>query len=171
MNHKRQQGLQELLEVCRRLAWRPTHRPAAKKVHMQVLDGLATVCACIYHQPVTLFQALRTSDLAGCRKYTAEQTGIGRQRLGMRGDMSFGDDENMHWGLRMEVGKGQRVRRFMQAMGGQHPGDDLAEDAIGGRRVSHAPCYARRDGNAAVPSFRGDFQAIPLGLMERLGRV
>ena len=105
---------------------------------MQMVDGLTAVCAGIHHQAVTLFQVLRAGYLAGCGEQIAEQAGIGRQCMGVRSYVSLGNDKDVHRSLRMQVGKGEGIRRLMQAIGGQNPQDDLAEDAIGGGRVSHA---------------------------------
>jgi hypothetical protein len=98
---------------------------------MEVVDGLASIGAGVDGGPVTVAEALLAGYFCGGGEEVAEEWGVGGCCLGEGVEMLPGDDEQVGWGLRIEVGKGDGVVVFVEALGGDGAGDDFAEDAVG----------------------------------------
>ncbi len=105
---------------------------------MEVIDSLTAVGAGVDHEAIPIGEALRPGNLAGGGEQRTEQGGVLGQRMGVRRDVTFGDDQHMHGGLRVNVGEGKRVGGFVEALGRDRAGDDFAKKAVQGGRVSHA---------------------------------
>src|SRR5699024_1828626 len=118
--------------------------PARQDVRMHMEHGLSGVRAGVEDQSevaITVRGGHLGSDLRG----VGEQRGVLRE-LGHVPAMCPGHDEHMHRSLRVQVLEGDHVVVLVDALGGDVPGDDLAEDAVRivtlcdglGEAVSHA---------------------------------
>ncbi len=97
---------------------------------MEVVDRLTTIGARVYDEAIAVLEALGAGDFPGGGKQTTEQDGILRQGVCMGGNVALGNDENVHGGLRANVGEGQGVSIVVQPRDGDLTGDDLAEQAV-----------------------------------------
>ena len=98
-----------------------------------VVGGLATVGAGIDDQPVAIFKPLRLGYFARGGQKMAQHCGIVRGGVGVRGEVTFGNDQHVHWGLGVDVGEGEHLLILVQPLYGDGSGGDLAEQAIGHR--------------------------------------
>ena len=80
---------------------------------MEVLHGLSAVRAGIDHQAIASVQVLCPGDLAGFGDEGAEETGVCRERVGVGGDVPFGDDEHVDGRLRVDVREGEDFAGFV----------------------------------------------------------
>ena len=85
-------------------------------------------------------------EVAGLGEQRAEESGVFRKRVGVRGDVALGDEQDVGGGLWMDVGEGEDVGGFVEAFGGDDAGDDLAKKAIRGGRVGHEGIVSRGPG-------------------------
>ena len=104
---------------------------AAEDVDVEMVDGLAAVRAGVDDETVPVVEVLLASNVTGRGEQVAEQGGVLGQGFGVRRDVALGDDEHVDGGLRMNVGEGQGVGRFVEARDRDGAANDLAEQAVG----------------------------------------
>ena len=98
---------------------------------MQVENALSASCASVDNQTVATFaDPLREGNLASGEQQLPKQAALLGGNLVQRGDVNFGDDENMHRGEWMRVLNGDGLLILIKNGGGQAMGDDLAKRAI-----------------------------------------
>ncbi len=106
---------------------------------MEVVDGLAAVVAGVDDQAVPVGEAVCAGEVGGYGGEVAEERGVFLGDVGERGEVLLGDDKEVGGGLGVDVGKGDGLVVFMEALGGDGAGDDLAEEAVGvGGCLGHA---------------------------------
>ena len=99
-------------------------------MEVQVLDALARVLAHIGDDAVPAGAAKVRAQLCDGGKDVAQQGPVLLGQRGGRGDVLFGDDEEMDRGLGVDVVKGQQLVVLVQLVGGHFPRGDLTEQAI-----------------------------------------
>jgi len=104
--------------------------PPPKQVDVQVVDGLATIGAGVDNQAVAFGKILGTGDLSGGGDQMAEHGGILGRGMGQRGEVLFGDDQNVHRCLRIDVRKREDVAILIEALDGDGARGDFAEQTI-----------------------------------------
>lgn len=115
----------------------------AEDVDMEVIDGLAAVGTGVDDQPIAVVEVVDAGDLAGFGEQGTEQSGVGRQCMGVGRDVALGDEQDVYRGLRMDVGKGEGVAGLVKALGGDGARHDFAEEAVGRGLVWHV-AYGKR---------------------------
>jgi hypothetical protein len=113
------------------LAGRPGHVACAEEVEVEVLDGLAAVGAGVDDDAVAVGEVLLAGDFGGGGEELAEERGVGGGGVGERGDVLFGDDEDVDGGLGVDVREGEDVVVLIEASDGDGAGGNLAEEAGG----------------------------------------
>ena len=102
---------------------------SAEEVDVEVVDGLAAVGAGVEHQAVAVGEVLGAGDFAGGVEELAEAGGIVLCGVGVRGEVVFGDDEDVCGRLGVDVWEGEGVLVLVEAGNGDFAGDDFAEEA------------------------------------------
>jgi len=113
---------------------------AAQQVEVEVFDGLAAVVAGVNDYSVAsgVFgqaQAGLLGDFGGGGEEVAEEGCVVGGGFGQRGEVLFGDDEDVGGGLGVDVGEGEDLVVFVEPGYWDGVGDDFAEQAHGGLRV------------------------------------
>jgi hypothetical protein len=103
---------------------------AAEEVEVEVIDGLSAVGAGVDDEAVAVGEMLVAGDLGGGGEEVAEEGRVGGGGVGGRGDVLFGNDEDVGGGLRVDVGEGEGEVVFVEAGDGDGGGGDLAEEAV-----------------------------------------
>ena len=103
---------------------------AAEQVDVQVVNGLATIRARVDDQAIAIREFLGSRDLTSCGDEMAEHGGILRRGVGERGEVLFGDEQDVHRRLRVDVREGEDVVVLIEAIDGDGAGGDFAEEAI-----------------------------------------
>lgn len=117
------------------LARRPGHRPPSKQVDVQMIHALPPIPTGVDHGPVPgLGDALLPSNGSSKGDHSAEQVGI--VRVVERGQMLFGDDQNVNRCLRIQIPERDDVLAVHDHFRGNFATRDSAEDAA--PRFSHA---------------------------------
>lgn len=99
---------------------------------MRVKNSLVGVGAGVGHQPVAaLGNALGNSDIARRGNDLDQHLRCGLDQSGGVGLVLLRDDQNMHGSLRFPVPEGHRGIGFVNDVGRDLAGDDLAEEAVG----------------------------------------
>ena len=102
---------------------------------MEVVDGLTTVRVGVHDEAVAVIEVVLTGDLAGGREQIAEQGGVLGQSVGVRTDVTPGDDQHMDGCLGVNIGEGEGIGGLVEPFGGDGAGDDFAEQAVGSELV------------------------------------
>jgi hypothetical protein len=105
------------------------HGAAAEQVEVEVVDGLAAVGAGVEDEAVAVVEAVGAGELAGGKQEMAEEFVVRCSSAREGSDVLFGDKEDVRWGLRMDVREGEDGVVFVETLGGDDAGDDLAEEA------------------------------------------
>ena len=99
-------------------------------MEVQVLDALARILAHIGDDAVAPVAAKLGAQPGDGGEDMAQQGPVLLGQRGGRGDVLFGDDEEMDRGLRVNVVKGQQRVVLVQLVGGDFPRGDFAEQAV-----------------------------------------
>ena len=97
----------EMTDVEVGLAGGPGHVASAEEVEMEVVDGLSAVGAGVEDDAVAVGEVLKAGDFGGGGEEVAEEGCVGWNSVGERGDVAFGDDEDVGRGLGIDVGDGE----------------------------------------------------------------
>ena len=100
---------------------------------MQVEDGLSGAGADVEDGAVSMLDVALAGDVGGGEVAAADDFGVGGLGLFQSGKMFFGDDEDMGWGLRVDVFESENVVVLVNFFGGNFAAEDAAEEAVGGR--------------------------------------
>jgi hypothetical protein len=114
------------------LAWGPVHLTSAEQVQVEVRDGLAAFSADVDHDPVAFAEVLLAGQLVGDAVQMADEGLLlfAGSDFGERGDVLFGDDQDVNRRLRVKIRKGEGLVVFVELFGGNFSGGDFAEDAV-----------------------------------------
>ena len=127
-----------------RLARRPAHGAAAKDVDVEMVYGLPAVRAGVYDEAIAPVEMVSAGDLACFGQKRAQQSGVGRKRVGVRGDVALRNDQDVCGGLGVDVREGEDLPRFMEAFGRDGARNDFAEKTVRRGLVRHVPYGIRR---------------------------
>jgi len=106
--HKTLLQLKADLAAGAKSTWRPAEGASANDVAMQVGDSFASVWTVVEHQTESGFaQPQFISNLGGFEQNMAQDLFLFRLSLGDARDWLFRDDQDVNWGLRFNVVKGQ----------------------------------------------------------------
>jgi hypothetical protein len=94
---------------------------------MEVVDGLAPFVASVKDDAVAAVELSSARGVRGYGQQMAEQGRIFGGCLCLRGDVLFGDDEQMGGGLRADVGEDDAEVVFVYAVCGDRTLYDFAE--------------------------------------------
>lgn len=124
------------------LAGRPSHLSSAEQMQMQVIDALPSVGASVDHQAKAAAagmhaEALLLCHYAGCAEKLTQQRRLSGGAVGERPEVLFGNQEDVHRRLWMNVGKGQHIAVLIETLHRDGATCDLAEEAI---KVSSHGC-------------------------------
>ena len=103
---------------------------SAEDMEVQVHDGLAAVRAAVVDDAVAAAEAFDLSDLRDGFKAARDPHAVLRGYLVGAGNMSLGNDEDMHRSLRVDVTESVDILILIDLCAGDIPGDYLAEQAI-----------------------------------------
>jgi hypothetical protein len=105
--------------------------PAAQQVQMQMMDRLSAIVARIHNDPVASIKVQGTRNICRSRHQQAQQRSILSNALCQRGNMLFGNDQQMRRSLRVDVRKYDAALILVDSVGWDGARDDLAKQAIG----------------------------------------
>src|ERR1044071_4528220 len=103
-------------------------------MQVQVEGWLARVWTHVVHGAKAVLQLALARYLGRNQLAIANQFGIGLRRLINPDNMLLGDDQNVRRRLRLDVFKDESLLVFINFLGRNFAGDDLAEEAIGHSR-------------------------------------
>ena len=103
---------------------------SAEDVEVQVHDGLAAVRAAVVDDAVAAAEAFRLGDLGDGFKAACDPHAVLRCYLVSAGDMSLGNNEDVHRSLRIDVAESIDILILIDLCAGDIPGDYLAKQAI-----------------------------------------
>jgi hypothetical protein len=107
------------------------HLPSSQQMKMQVIYGLTAVGTVVDDDAKTVVEALLLSDFFGCGEELTENL-VGGWGVRERRIVLFGDDQQVHWGLWINVRKREHGLVFVEACDRDHIAGDLAEEAVRG---------------------------------------
>jgi hypothetical protein len=107
---------------------RPAEPPSGQQVHVKVKYGLTRIGPIIDNHSVAL-QSFCAGNLAGHQEQVTQEITLLLRGRRQRGDMLFGDDENMGGGLGVDISKGKRPLVFLDDARIRFPLDNLAKNA------------------------------------------
>jgi hypothetical protein len=98
-------------------------------MNVDVINGLTTVASRVDDSAVSLSQPLGARDLCSGPLKVAQQFFLFFLRMSDGRDMFSRNDEDVHWGLRLQVSEGVAMIILVDGFRGNASIDDLAEDA------------------------------------------
>jgi hypothetical protein len=102
-------------------------RAAAKQMEMQVIHGLAAVCAGIDNDAIAFAEAFVAGNLSSRLEKMAEEIAMLSTRVIERGNVFAGNDEDMDGRLRVKVSEGVTELVLIDGGGGDGTIGDFAE--------------------------------------------
>jgi hypothetical protein len=100
-------------------------------MQVKMIDGLAAVGAGVEDETKTVVEMLLLRHFVGCGEELTEKLGVGGGGVCEGGEVLLGDDQDMHRGLWMDVGKREHVLILKEMRDRDRAGGNLAEKAIG----------------------------------------
>ena len=96
---------------------------------MQMIHALPGIPARVRHDPITVgIESLLARELGGKRQQSTQQSfTLSTLKIPNRGDMSDGDDQQVHRSLGVDVPEGQRFLRPLHDFGRNLAGHNPAE--------------------------------------------
>ena len=94
------------------------------------MNCLTSIIPCVNDHPIAFIQLLRPSKVSRYGHQMAEQRFVLSDRFGLRGDMDLGNDQQVSWGLRVDIGKSDTQLVFVDSASRDLSGDDLTEQTI-----------------------------------------
>ena len=95
---------------------------------------MAAVGTGVDDEAVAVGEVLGAGDFTSGVEKSAEDGGIVLCGVGVRGEVVLGDDEDVCWGLGVDVGEGEDLVVLVKAGDGDGVGGDVAEEAHKGRQ-------------------------------------
>ena len=111
-------------------AWRPRHLPLGEQVHVEVRNGFAGVGAVVNHEAEAGGKVEFFCDDVRDREQVAEDGFVGGRGCGEAWNQLFGDDQQVHGGLRLDVVEDDAEVVFVFDLGGDFAVDDALEDGF-----------------------------------------
>jgi hypothetical protein len=108
---------------------RPTERPAAQQVDVQMVHGLAAIRPVVYHHAIALGEHLGAGNLRRNPQQVTEQWTVAFCSFGQRDDVFARRNEHMHRRRRMNVRKGVSKLILEHSGRGNASFNDLAKQA------------------------------------------
>src|SRR5260370_41285913 len=97
---------------------------------MQMMDGLAAVVAGVDNDAIAAIEPLAPRKVRrGCHQVPKQRFVLGHS-LGLRGNVLFGDDNQMRRRLRVDIREADAQLIFVYAVGRDGSGDNLAKQTI-----------------------------------------
>jgi hypothetical protein len=126
---------------------RPRQGPAAEKMHMQMIDRLPTVFACVDDHPIAFDEPPFTGQIRPDPQQMAKKRRMILSRFSKRNQMFARRNQNMNGRLRMNIGKGVAFVILVNGCRRDGSVDDFAEKAAHDgtslqERVRHRPMEA-----------------------------
>lgn len=108
------------------------HGPSSQQMQVQMIDGLPAIRPGVHHDTKSLGEILlRRQFCSGCHEL-AEESCVCGAGLGQRSDVFARDDQQVHGGLRTNVGERYAGFIFVELLRGNFAADDFAEYAVHG---------------------------------------
>jgi len=99
---------------------------------VEVEDGLSGAGADVEDGAVSVLDVALAGNVGSGEVAAADDFCVGGLRLFQSGKMFFGDDEDVSWGLRVDVFEGEDMVVLVNFFGGNFAAEDAAEEAVGG---------------------------------------
>jgi hypothetical protein len=113
-----------------RLAWRPSERPAAKQVEVEMEDRLARAATVVHNHPVSRVESeFLRKGMRSQEQVTKKRFMLGSGSI-QAGDVLFRNHQNVGRGLRIDVAERQRPIILLHNRGRALAADYSAEQAI-----------------------------------------
>ncbi len=106
-----------------------------------MIDSLSAIGTRVDDYAETVVEMLLLGDFVRGEKELTQKIGIGGRRVREGGDVSLGDDQDMHRRLWMDVGKREHVIVLIKTRDGDCACGDFAEEAV--RNCSHVGMLTR----------------------------
>lgn len=106
----------------------PVQRSTSEDMDVQVKDGLSAVSACINDRAVAVFQTQLSCDDGDHLQEVSAEFSVSGGEFSEGGDRLFGNQQDVHGGLRADVVKGHAVLVFVNDAGRDFAIDDFLED-------------------------------------------
>ena len=94
------------------------HLPSSQQMQVKMIDGLSAIRAGVDYEAKTVVEMLQLRDFIGCEKSSLSKFGVGGRGVSERGEVSLGDDQDMHRRLWIDVRERERMIVFIQTRDG-----------------------------------------------------
>jgi hypothetical protein len=101
-------------------------------MQVEVIDCLSTIGSGVDDYAKTVLEMLLLCNFVGCGEQLAEQFGVSGRGVSEGGEVLFGNDQDMHRRLWMDVGKREHVLILIEMRDRDRAGGNLAEEAVRG---------------------------------------
>ena len=113
------------------LAWRPSQSAIAQNVHVQVRDAFAGVGSVIDHDTVPAGKLELFGNIARSQQQFPKECAIAVRRIGQTRNDPLWHNQNVHWRLRIDIMKRNRVFVFPNYFGRNFASNNLFENSHG----------------------------------------
>ena len=103
---------------------------AAEQMEMEMVYGLAAIVSGVDDHAIASIQLLPSGDLCCHSHEMPQQRSVLGQRLRLRRDVLFGNNQQVRRRLRVDIGKADAEFILVHSIGGDGAGDDFAEQAV-----------------------------------------
>jgi hypothetical protein len=101
-------------------------------MQVEVIDCLSTIGSGVDYYAKAGIEMLLLCHFVGDGEQLAKKFGVAGRGVGERGEVLFGNDQDMHRRLWMDVGKREHVLILIEMRNGDRAGGNLAEEAVRG---------------------------------------
>lgn len=101
--------------------------PSAQQMQVKMIHRLPSIFASIDDDAVAAFQLLASRQAGSGSQQMTKQRRMFSRRLRLRGDVLFGNNQQMSWSLRIDIRKGYAEFVFVHTVRGDLSIDDFAE--------------------------------------------
>lgn len=105
--------------------------PSAEQVQVQVVDGLAALFPGVDDYAIAVVQLAGAGDVGSGGHQMAQQRSVFGGGLCLRGNVLFGNDQQMSWGLGIDIGETDATLVFINTIRGDLSLNNFAEQTIG----------------------------------------
>ena len=103
---------------------------AAEQMEMEMVHRLAAILSGVDDHAIASIQLLPSRNLCCHSHEVPQQRSVLGQRLRLRRDVLFGNNQQVRRRLRIDIGKTDAEFILMHSIGGDGSGDDFAEQAV-----------------------------------------
>jgi hypothetical protein len=114
------------------LTGRPVHLSSSQQMQVEVIDCLTTIGSGIDDEAKTVVETLLLCNFVRRGEELTEKFGVARGGVCERSNVLPGDDQDMHRGLWIDVGKREHVLILIEMRDWDRAGGNLAEEAVSG---------------------------------------